>query len=97
MAEQGPESRQTDLTPPDMLMPVEVGPQRTGAIVEMEEGQARQPYGLIHLSHQGSGFLRRAKIIAGGEAVTGIEADSHSSILPQPFDDFLEFFKKYPD
>jgi hypothetical protein len=97
MAEQGPDSTQTDLSLPDMRMSVDVSPERTRAIVEMEEGQAPQSYGSIHLSHQGFSFLRRAKIIAGSKAVTGIKANSKSPIVPQPFNDFLEFFKKYPD
>jgi len=97
MAEQVPESRQADFPFSDMLMPVEVAPQRTRAIVEMEEGQSLRPYGLIYLSYQGFGCLQRAKIITSRIPMARIEAYPHSSILPHPLDNFLEFCKPRPN
>src|SRR5262245_59488851 len=78
LAEDAPERRDAEAAAPDVLVAIEPAAERTLRVVQVKRDDAIQTDGGVEGGERRGESCRRAKIVAGGERVLGVETDAQA-------------------
>src|SRR5512139_4199833 len=91
------EPRESNLALPDVLVTIEPRSQITLRVVEVEVLEPFQADHVMEPAHRFLVGLGTAEVIAGCEAVAGVEADPETTAIPSPAEDEGDILKGGPE